>query len=174
MCVSAVLLAATAVSAAATYQQGREAKAQANYAADQAEADAQAERGAAAVYAEKIRKAGQQARSAQEAALAGSGASLGSDSATALDEATASAYEQDALVAMYGGEGRARRKLAEGQGYRIAGSRAERSALVSAATSAATGWYKANGRSMASAAPIENRTQPPARARYDGNAWGQY
>jgi hypothetical protein len=142
MCVTGVLLAATAVQVAGQVQQGREAKAMGEYQAAQAQADADAERGAARVYADKIRKAGERARGEQQAALAASGASLDSASADEIDRSIVSAYEEDALVAMYGGDNRARSREAEGRSASIAGNRARRNALIEAAGTAASGWSR--------------------------------
>jgi len=152
------LLAGTAISAGAQVQQGREAKAMGNYQAAQAKADADAERGAAAAYAEKIRKAGDVERGRQRAALAASGASLDSGSADVIDDNIVSAYEEDALVAMFGGENRARSRAAEGESARIAGGRAQRYAMVEAGTTALRGWYGYQ-KNNAAGAPIERRTQ---------------
>lgn len=156
--VEVAMLAGTAISAGASYQKGREAKAMAGYQADQARADAEAEKGAAQVYAEKIRKAGTAERSKMNAAIAASGADAGSQSAAELDQSTASAYEEDALVAMYGGEQKARRRLAQAQAYEISGSRAQRYALAEAASTAMSGWYRTSGYKSAGAAPVTNKS----------------
>ena len=179
------LLAGTAISAGAQVQQGREAKAMGNYQAAQAAADADAERGAARAYAEKIRKAGDMERGKAQAALAASGASLDSGSADEIDSNLVSAYEEDALVAMFGGENRARSRMAEGQSARLAGSRAQRNAMLEAAGTAARGWYGyERGRAdMARTSRydeagldslIESRTRPQARGSFRWQAPREY
>lgn len=140
MCVTGVMLAATAIQAYGQIQQSQEVQAWGNYQARQAQADADAERGAAAVYADKIRKAGDAERGRQRAALAASGASLDSASADTIDRDIVSAYEEDALVSMFSGENRARSREAEGQSARLAGRRANRNALLSAAATGLSGW----------------------------------
>lgn len=137
------MIAATAVSTYAAYESGQQQKAAGEYAAEQAQADANAERGAAQVMADKIRKAGEKARSDAQAALASSGASVDSISADAIDADIVSAYEEDALVSMYSGGNRARSREAEGQSARIAGRNAANNATMQAASTAAGGWYKA-------------------------------
>lgn len=167
------LLAGTAIQVGSQVQQGREAKAMGNYQAAQAQADAEAERGAAAAYAEKIRKAGDIERGRSRAALAASGASLESQSADVIDDNLVSAYEEDALVAMFGGENRARSREAEGQGARLAGSRAQRSAMLEAAGTAARGWYTYQ-KGNQPGAPIENRTRPQTRQSFRWTAPVEY
>lgn len=171
--VEIAMLAGTAISAGATVQAGREAKAMGNYQAEQLRADAEAERGAAQVYAEKIRKAGNAERSKMTAALAASGADAASQSAAELDAATVSAYEEDALVALYGGEQKARRNLAAAQGAEISGRRAQRSAIAEAAATGMSGWYRyerdkqpTGGGRSGPAAPVTNRNTWAGQAKW--------
>lgn len=167
------LLAGTAIQVGSQVRQGQEAKAMGNYQAAQAQADADAERGAARAYADKIRMAGERERGQARAALAASGASLDSASADVIDDDLVSAYEEDALVAMFGGENRARSREAEGQGARLAGSRAQRSALIEAAGTTARGWYGYQ-KGNQPGAPIENRTRPQTRQSFRWTAPVEY
>lgn len=155
MCVTGVMLAATALQAYGQVQQGRDERAMANYQAEQARADADAQAAAARLTAEKIRKAGDRARSEALAAVAGSGASTDSIGAGQIDDSIVSAYEEDALVSIYGGQNTAERMRAEAQGYRQAGSRVNRNALLSSSATAMSGWYTTQRRN-APGAPIDS------------------
>lgn len=142
------MVAGTAMTTVSAVQQGNDAQAMGNYQAAQAKADAEADRGAAKVQADKIRRAGEAERGRARAALAASGASLDSASADAIDDDIVSAYEEDALVTMYSGDNRARSRLAEGESARLAGGRAKRNATMEAAATVGSGWYRvANHRS---------------------------
>ncbi|HEY9540498.1 MAG TPA: hypothetical protein VIR05_02545 [Luteimonas sp.] len=151
-------LAATAVGTGVTmYGQDTAAnqeEANAKFAADQAEADARAEQGAAQVEAERIRREGKRQRSKAVAAAAAAGVDVDSPTALKIDQEITANAEEDALTVIANGGDRARRLNQQGQADRIAGSNAASagkinmaSTLLEGAAMTARGWkrYKEGG-----------------------------
>lgn len=141
------LAAAAAVSAYSSYQQGENQKDWADYQARQAEADAKAEKSAAEVQAEKIRKMARIQAGEATASLAGSGVDVGEGTALNINKEIYRNAEDDAVMTIFGGVDRAARGNAEAAGYRLKGSQAQQagylnatSSLLSAYGTAARGW----------------------------------
>lgn len=140
-------LVSAGVSAYSQDQQGKQQESWANYQAAQGEADANAERGAAQVEAERIRKAGKRAQSEARAGLAASGVDLGSESAVRIDQEIGRGAEEDALLTIAGGNDTSARLRAGAAADRIRGSQAAgagrlgaASSLIAGASSAAGNW----------------------------------
>lgn len=143
--------ASTAMSVVGSLQQGQQQKAYANYQAAQAEADAKAERDAAEVHADKIRKAAKLQAGEARAALAGSGVDVGSGTPVDINSSIYANAEEDAWSAILGGKSKSNQLNAQAEGLRISGKNAESASYMKAAGSAlygaasiAKGW-KTNG-----------------------------
>jgi len=148
MCTGAevLLVGSTLLGTGAAVHQAQTQSNYNNYLAAQAAADAKAEKGAAEVEAERIRKAGKQQRAEAIAALAASGVDVNSGTALKIDQRIARDSEEDAVLTLTGGSDRALRLEAEAQGSRQAASRAQAAGYVSAAGNLLQGGYKlANG-----------------------------
>lgn len=137
----------TLVGAFGQMQAGKQEQQWANYQAAQAEADAKAEKGAATVEAERIRKAGKRAMAEADAALAGSGVALGEGTAVNINRDIAQGVEEDALLTIAGGQDRSLRLNAQATADRIRGSQAASagkigalSTLIGGTNRAASGW----------------------------------
>ena len=145
-----VMLAGAALGAYGQIQQGKQAEAMGDYQQQQAMADANAERGAAEVEADLIRKAARRQVSAANAALAASGVEV-SGEGTALD-ISKDIYEsanRDAAMAIYGAADRSRRINAQGEADKISGEAMNTaskigaaSTLLQAASNNGKGWKK--------------------------------
>lgn len=140
-------LAAAAVGAYSAIQQGEQQKDWANYQAAQAEADAKAEKGAAEVHAEKIRKMARIQASEANASLAGSGVQVGEGTAVNINKDIYANAEEDAVMTIFGGADRSARSNAQATGYRIKGDQAQQAGYLNATSSilggvstAAKGW----------------------------------
>lgn len=141
---TAVIVAATAYSAYSTYQAGKAQAEYADYEAKQTEADANAEKGAAQVEADRIRKMGRQAVAEQSAAMASSGGQLGSAGSLALNREIYRGAEEDAVYTLLGGGDRAARLNAQGQLTRARGRAAKSAATSSAFSQLAQGGMQAS------------------------------
>lgn len=135
--------------------QAKQQEANLKFSADQANADAAAEKGAAMVEAERIRKAGKIQRAQATAAAAASGVDVNSPTALKInDEITANA-EQDAMLTILGGVDRGNRLNQQAQADRYGASAARTagrvnqfSTLLSSAatfTNNGQGWKRAGG-----------------------------
>jgi hypothetical protein len=140
------------------------------YQADQATADADAERGAAQVQAIKIRKAGRAQQSQARAALAASGVDVGVGTANTINEQIMKNTEEDALTAILNGNYGAQRKLAQAQGYRTEAENVKNTSKINTLTSALAG-----GAMVASGWKTSVRTPDLSRVT-DGNpqTYGNY
>ncbi len=134
-----LMVASSAVSAIGALQQGQQQKEYANYQAAQTEADARAERDAAEVHADKIRKAARLQASEARAAMAGSGVDVGAGTAVDINSSIYKNAEEDAWSAILGGKNKAASMDAQAQGMRISGDNAETASYFSAAGSALSG-----------------------------------
>ncbi len=148
--VEIALVASSVLGAGAAYQQGQAQKSYNNYLANQANADARAEVGAAQVEAERIRKAAKKQRGEAIAALAASGVDVNSSTALKIDQQISRDSEEDAFLTLAGGADRAARLNAEASGSRMAASQAGTAGALSAAnslliggSSLGRGWRKA-------------------------------
>lgn len=134
-----VSLIGTGVAAYGQYQAGQTEKDFANYEAAQGRADADAEKGAAQVEAERIRRAGQAALAETNAALAASGQSLGSAGALRINQRVAANTEEDAYFALLGGKDRSTRLQTQASLTQARGKAAAQGATFSAFATAAQG-----------------------------------
>ena len=145
-----VAVGSTLLGAYGQIQAGKQEQAWANYQAKQSEADANAERGAARVEAERIRKAGKRAQAEADAALAASGVDVsGEGTPVKINQEIKKNAEQDALLTIVGGNDRAKRLEADATASRIRGSQAASASRINAAGTllggaydAASGWKK--------------------------------
>lgn len=146
------MIAATTLSAATQVQQGQQRKKAANFQAAQADLDAGAERGAAEVRAEKIRKAYGRTRGEAKADLASSGVSVDAGTPLRIDqEIVRTGEEEAAQEILYGGRKGARLNQ-ESQGLRMAGTNAQTEGYYGAGSSILAGgasYYGGGWRSRA-------------------------
>ena len=156
----AVTVASASLSAYSQIQQGKSAAEFANYNAKQMNADANAERGAAQVEAERIRQAGKRAKSSAIAQLAGSGVDVNEGTALVIDKEIGKNAEQDAYTTILGGNDRALRlnaqasvTKAQGQQAKSAGYLGAGTTLLGAAGSVASGWKSTLKPPSSTAAP---------------------
>lgn len=143
-------IAAAAASAGAAIHQGEVQSNYGKYQRDQAAADAEAQRGAAQVEADRIRKAGKQQRAEAIAALAASGVNVDSATAVKIDQEITHNSEADAYLTIVGGNDKAARLNAQGQGAYLQGQQGKMAGYVNATSSllqgagnAIKGWQKA-------------------------------
>lgn len=149
----AAYAAAAVYSVYSTVQSGKQAAMNADAQAEQAAADANTEKSAAVVQAERIRRLARIQNSEANAALAASGVEVGEGTAININEEITRNAEEDAALTIFGGANRAQRLNADGSNYRMAGSQARSAAngqavgtLLSSASNAYTGWKgSANG-----------------------------
>jgi hypothetical protein len=132
MGVETALLVGTLVSAGTAIYSGMEQKKEANAQADaaeaegefrqkQAEADAKAERDAALVRAEQIRKAGKAQQASARAAAAASGMEVDMGTALDLGSSIVEDSESDAQMSIFGGLDSFKRGNQEGESFKLRG-----------------------------------------------------
>lgn len=153
MCISAsmMMMISTGFQVISALSQGQQQSDQAEWQSRQAAADAQAEREAGEVRAEKVRKAGRATQSQARAALAASGVEVGAGTAVKIVQDIGRNAEGDAQSELLSGLNRGARLDSESAGYNIAASNARTSSymraggsLLSAGASAAnSGWIRA-------------------------------
>ncbi|MCW5643087.1 MAG: hypothetical protein KIT63_13395 [Rhodoferax sp.] len=129
-------LAGSAISAIGAISQGQQAKAMGNYQAEQAAADAEAARGQAQVEAAKIRKAGERQRSSAIASMAAAGVDSNVGTADIINKEITAGYEEDAVLAVFGGDTSSRRLIAQGRASKIRGDNAGIAGFLDAGSSA--------------------------------------
>lgn len=130
-----LMVAGTAFSAYSAIQQGERQAEWADYQAKQAEADAAAERSAAVIQAEKIRKLARAQAGESTAALAGSGVDVGEGTAVNINKDIYANAEEDAMLMILGGIDRANRREAEADALRLKGNQAQQAGYLNATTS---------------------------------------
>lgn len=145
-------VAAGAMSAYSTIQQGKQANLNAEAQAEQAAADANTERSAAVVQAERIRKLARIQQGEATASLAASGVEVGEGTALNINREIYENAEEDAILTVMGGQNRANRLNADASNYRLAGRQAKSNAygqaagtLLSTGASAYSGWKSTSG-----------------------------
>lgn len=153
------MAASAAVSAYSAIQQGEQQKEWNDYQAKQAEADAKAEKSAAEVQAEKIRKMARIQSGEATASLAGSGVEVGEGTALNINKEIYANAEEDAVMTIFGGADRAARGNAEAAGYRFKGKQAQQAGYLNA-TSTILG--AAGGMAKGWKTPSNNGTTPAA------------
>ena len=149
------MVASAVVGAYSAYESGQQQKALGEsqnewnqYQANQAIADANAEKSAAEVHAEKIRKLARIQASEANASLAGSGVEVGEGTAMNINEDIYANAEEDAVMTIFGGVDRSKRGINQAAGYRatgeqaqISGNAAARAGTLNAASSILGGAY---------------------------------
>lgn len=150
MCTGAeiALIGAAAIGAGSAIYSGQQQKAAAEYQADQAEADAIAEKGAAQVRAEKIRERARTQAAAARAAIAASGMNVNSQTSDLINEDIIRRGEMDAETGVNDSLDAAARLRAQATSLRSSGSAAQTAGYANAASTALTayggyksGWY---------------------------------
>lgn len=148
--ITALVVASAAISAGSAIQQGKQQKEWSNYQADQATADASAERSAATLEADKIRKMARIQSGQTTAALSASGVSVDEGTALNINKDIYRGAEEDAVMTIFGGNDRSARGQAEASGYKVKGSQAQTagylsaaSTVLGAASNGGKGWKKA-------------------------------
>ena len=157
-------IASTAYSAVSQISQGNQKRDYANYQAAQANADAEAEREAAQVQAEKLRKAGKRTQSEARASLAASGIEVSGGSAVTIEDKIAYNAEEEAMQNVLAGTRRGARLDQEAVGSRAAGDNARAAgymgafgSVLSSGASYLRPGVKARVKTE-SPAPVEDRT----------------
>ena len=128
-----LLVAATALSAASSIQQGRAADKAAQFNARALEADAKQAKAVAAFEARLARERGAKLLGRQRAAAGASGISLEGSPLLVMGE-TAANIERDALAIEFGGAARAAALRNQAAGERFAGRQAKRAGFFKAGT----------------------------------------
>lgn len=95
------------------------------YQANQAVADANAEKSAAQVHADKIRKMARIQAGEATASLAGSGVDIGEGTALNINKDIYANAEEDAVMTIFGGVDRSKRGVNQAAGYRATGEQAQ-------------------------------------------------
>lgn len=146
-------VASTVLAAGGAVAQGQQQRKMANYQANQAQADAEAQRAAAKVEADKIRKAGREQAAAANAALAASGVETGEGTALRITSGITGDAEEDAYTTIMNGYNQGARLNAQAQADRISGRNAATagyinagSSLLSAGGTAYNGWKKSGSK----------------------------
>jgi len=145
----AVSLLSAGAAAYTANQAGKQQEAWGNYQAAQTEADARAEKGAAQVEAERIRKLGKRQIAEAMASYAASGVDLSEGTPLDINREIAADVEEDAALAIMGGNDRALRLNAQAQSDRIGAGNARSAgrynaanSLLQGASGAMAGWKK--------------------------------
>jgi len=137
---TALIVGGTLLSSYSAVQQGQQANRVAKRQGEQAEADAEAERGAARVHADNIRKAAESQRSAARAASAASGLDVGAPGTPlVINDQITEDSEHDAFLSLIGGDNAVKRGRATAQGYRAQGKDAMNAGYMNAASSVLAG-----------------------------------
>lgn len=129
-------IASAAVGVYSSIQEGKQQREWSEYQARQAEADAAAEKSAAQVHAEKIRKIARIQAGEANADLAASGVEVGQGTALNINKEIYANAEEDAVMTLFGGADRAARGNAEAAGYRIKGRQAQQAGYLKATSTA--------------------------------------
>lgn len=151
MCaVPAVYAAITVASAVAggysQYQQGQSQKKWGDYQANQAQADANAERSLAQVEADRIRDAARKQRGVAKASLSASGLDVNDGISAKIDKEIVAGGEHDAMLAIFGGADAQKRGYAQAGALRSQGRQAATAGRIGLGTSllgAASSGYSA-------------------------------
>lgn len=168
----AATVAAGAMSAYSTIQQGQQAKLNADAQAEQAAADASAERSAAVVQAERIRKLARIQQGEATASLAASGVDVGEGTALNINREIYQNAEEDAILTVMGGQNKANRLNADAENYRLAGRQARSNSygqaagtLLSTGASAYAGWKSIGNSGLNMQGQSQALTSNPAFVR---------
>lgn len=136
---TAMIVGSTALQATGALAQGQQMKSYNNYRADQANADADYERGMGVVRAGKVRKAGRYQQGAVTAGYAGAGVDVNSGTPAAVGERLQRDISEDAVTQLLTGQRRGAQLDAQAAGDRAAGKNAVTNSLLSATSSVFSG-----------------------------------
>jgi hypothetical protein len=115
-----------------TYESGQQQKEWGDYQQKQANADANAERDAAEVRADNIRKVARMKASSANAAMAAMGIQTGEGTALEINKDIYASAENDAQLEIFGGKDSFARRSAEGEAFKIQGNQAAQAANIQA------------------------------------------
>jgi hypothetical protein len=145
--VYAAMAAATAYSVDSSIKAGKQAQLNGEAQADQAAADANTERSAAVVQAERIRKIARIQAGEANASLAASGVDVGAGTAININQEITRNSEEDAALTIFGGANKASRLNVDGSNYKLAGNQARGAAnsqavstVLNSASTGASNW----------------------------------
>lgn len=145
------MVAMAAVGAGTAIYSANQQSEMADYQAAQAQADANADKSAAEVQAEKIRKLARIQAGEATASLAGSGVDVGEGTALNINKDIYGRAEEDAVMTVFGGTDRAARGYADASMSRMKGDTAQTagylnatSSVLSAYGTVAKGWKTTN------------------------------
>jgi Iap family predicted aminopeptidase len=130
------MLASAAVGTTAAVRSGQQQKKFNNYQAKQAEADADAEKGAAAVRADSIRKLARMKSGEATAQMGAAGVDVGEGTALRINEDIIYSGEMDALTGVDDSLDAASRLRAEAKTLRLQGSQAQTAGYATATSTA--------------------------------------
>jgi hypothetical protein len=146
----AIMAVASVVSTGSAIRQGEQQREWNNYQAEQTAADGNAERSAAVVEAERIRKLARKQAAETTAALSASGVSVGEGTALNINQELYADAEQDAITTIFSGKDRYARSISDASAYRTIGKQQASAAkinagttLLSAASNYGKGWKTA-------------------------------
>jgi hypothetical protein len=143
--ISLIVAGAAVVGAYGQYQTGKAQESMYKYEAAQGEADARAEKGAAVVESERIRKMGKRAAAEASVGLAANGGDLASAGSLAINRDIYRSSEEDAYFALIGGEDRSKRMMASAQLDKMRGSSAKQAGIYGALETLGSGAAKSYG-----------------------------
>lgn len=148
-----IIMGVTAVLGAySQVQQGKAAEAMGDYQQEQAQADAAAERGAAQVEAELIRKKARATVGAATAQMAASGLDVTADgTATEINKTIYQSAEYDAQMGIFGANDKANHINAQGEADKIAGQVKKDAGYIGAVTTLGSAASQMDWKSMAGA-----------------------
>ena len=138
MGVETLLIVSALASAGGAIMSGQQQKKTLNAQADQADADADAETGAARVRAEKIRKAGKRQAAASRASLAASGVNVDLGTSVLINDNINEGAEKDALTGIDNSKDAASRLRNQAALLNISGSNAQTAGVINAASTLAS------------------------------------
>lgn len=150
MCNPAVIpWAMAAFQAYSSVEEGKAAEEMGDYKADQAQADANAERGVAQVNASIIRRQAQRTSSAANAQMAANGVDItAGGTAEEINKDISTRAETDAQMGIFGASDKANRINAQGEADKIAGEQAKDAGYVNALEAIGSAAYKTDWKTM--------------------------
>ena len=159
-----MLIGSAVMSASSAISQGKQQKDYANFQANQANADANAEREQGIVEAGKIRKQGKYTSAEAASSLAASGVEIGAGTPLKIEQQIARNSEEEGLQQILFGTRKGARLDQEATGLRAAGKNAQTAGFMKAggsllsagATLASPGWKRVAAEQPP--APVEDRT----------------
>lgn len=143
------MLGMAAVQGYTAIEEGKAAEEMGDYKADQAQADANAERGVAQVNASIIRRQAQRTSSAANAQMAANGVDItAGGTAEEINKDISTRAETDAQMGIFGATDKANRINAQGEADKIAGQQAKDASYIDAATTLGSAVVKTDWKTM--------------------------